>query len=105
MLFRSTEKAYTGNGFSAYVTESGTSTFVQADAFRANPTQTLDTGWYDIYVYGYTGYPDSVLSSKILPVPLPSILPENINQTKFTGRFGSIFVARKTTVQIVAGTN
>ncbi len=100
-----TQNAYTGKGFSAYVTEAGTSTFIPTDAFRANPTQTLDTGWYDIYVYGYTGAPDSVLSSSILPAPLPSELPDNINQTKFTGHFGSIFVSRKTVVQIVAGTN
>ena len=98
-----TNSAYSNVGYSAYVTEQGTSTTIPGDAFRANINQTLDTGWYDIYVYGYTGSPDLSLSSEILPVALPSQLPDNISHTYLTGHFGSIIVSYKKMIRVVSG--
>lgn len=98
-----TNSAYSNVGYSAYVTEQGTSTTIPGDAFRANINQTLDTGWYDIYVYAYTGSPDVSLSAEILPVALPSQLPNNISHTNLTGHFGSIVVSRKKMIRVVSG--
>ena len=87
--------AYAEVGYSAYVTELCTSTIIPPDAFRANFTNSLDTGWYDIYVYGFTGSPDSALSSKVLPVSLPSQLSDNIDHNRLGGNFGFVTVSRK----------
>ncbi len=91
---------YTNVGYSVYVTELGTSTTIPPDAFRVN--NVVVTGWYNFYVYGYAGSPDLALSSEILPVALPSQLPDNISLTKLTGHFGSIVVSRKKMIQVVS---
>ncbi len=94
---------YTNIGYSAYVTEMGTSTTIPGDAFRINPLQTNpDTGWYNIYVYGYHGSPDVALSSEMLPVAFPSQLSNNINHANLTGNFGSITVSSKAMIHVVS---
>ena len=94
---------YTGVGYSAYVTEIGPSTTISGDAFRANPLQTNpDTGWYNIYVYGYQGSPDAALSSAVLPVAFPTQLPDNLAHTNLLGHFGTVTVSRKTMLHVVS---
>lgn len=95
-------REYTGVGYSSYVTSLSTSVTVPPDAFRMNQFNALDTGWYHIYIYGYTGSPDSMLTSKLLPVPFPSQLADNIAQKSIQGRFGSVTVARKTMLHVVS---
>ncbi|KAA3633789.1 MAG: hypothetical protein DWP97_08415 [Calditrichaeota bacterium] len=95
-------REYTENGYSSYVTSLSTSVTVPPDAFRVNQFNALDTGWYHIYIYGYTGSPDSALTSKLLPVPFPSQLADNVSLTNIEGRFGSITVARKTMLHVVS---
>jgi hypothetical protein len=93
-------EAYTGVGYSAYVTDLGPSTTIPPDAFLVN--NVVVPGWYNIYVYGYVGSVDSALSGGVLPVVVPSQLTDNIAHTNFTGHFGSVVVSRKTMVQVVS---
>lgn len=96
------DSAYGGYGYATYITDQVTSTTLPPDAFRANPNQTLDTGMYYIYVYGYTGTPDSALSSKLLPVPFPSQLNDNISHVDLSGHFGSVIVSRRVPLHVVS---
>jgi hypothetical protein len=86
---------YTGDGFSQYVsaTEQGTDVTFPDSAFILPITHEPDTGWYYLYVYSYTGTPDSALSAELLPVPLPSQLDDNIEVIDLNGRFGTVVVA------------
>jgi hypothetical protein len=87
------QDAYKGNGYSAYATSLNTAGTLPPEAFTPSGGILPDTGWYYLYVYSYTGYPDSTLTSYVLPVPMPSALPDNIRRDGLTGRFGSIRVA------------
>ena len=88
--------AYTGAGYSAYVTTQGTEATIPPDAFRL-PNDDLDVGTYLIFVYSFAGSPDSAFASEFLPVPLPSQLTNNIDHTNLTGRFGSVVVTERVT--------
>lgn len=92
--------AYTGKGFSLYVTSGSTSATFPRDAFyQTNPT-TPDTGWYYLYVYAYSGAPDSALSRVTLPVGLPSQLTDNIISADLAGHAGVVRVALRDSVRI-----
>lgn len=93
------DSAYKNVGYSAYA-ELSTSATIPPDAFRVN--NVVQTGWYNIYVYGYTGSPDQLLSAGVLPVAFPSQLPNNISHTNLSGNFGSIVVSRKKMIQVIA---
>lgn len=94
------DSAYTGYGYSMYATSLAPQETFQPEAFRLTNPDEPDTGWYYLYVYGYTGAPDSALSSKLLPVPIPSQLVDNINLIDLKGRFGSIVVVKQDSVRI-----
>jgi len=48
---------------------------------RTRPT----TGWYYLYVYAYTGAPDSVFAKDVLPIGFPSQLAENVSSQYLKG--------------------
>jgi hypothetical protein len=62
---------------------------------------TPDTGWYYLYVYAYTGVPDSVTTARLLPVPLPSQLADNLTASGFTGHIGTVRVVKRDSVHVV----
>lgn len=100
------DSVYTGFGYSEYVTSQTTQTTIPPDAYRlvtdtAGVAQ-LDTGWYNIYIYSYSGLPDSVLSDPLLPVPLPSSFGDNLDVENFEGRLGSVSVTRRVRSQVVS---
>ena len=97
-------EVYTGAGFSQYVTSGATSETFNDSAFTKFTLQgeEPDTGWYYIYVYAYSGSPDSALSSTILPVPLPSQLGDNIDEKNFNGRVGSVVVTEYDSMRVIA---
>ncbi|NOY88431.1 MAG: hypothetical protein GXO93_03435 [FCB group bacterium] len=95
------DSIYTGFGFSAYVTSQTNSATYPLEAFRQSNLDVPDTGWYYLYVYGYTGVPDSALSEKFLPVRFPTQLLDNINFDHLKGHLGSIVVSKKDSIRIV----
>jgi len=98
------DSAYSGYGYVGYVATQTTQYTIPRDAFRT-PTGNNDlvTGLYHLYVYAYNGAPDSSLSSSLLPVPLPSQLPDNINKTNLKGNFGTVVVTKRVPIMVVAG--
>ncbi|PWB74685.1 hypothetical protein C3F09_03665 [candidate division GN15 bacterium] len=92
--------AYTGQGYSAYVTTQNPAGTFPPDVF-SNGAGAADTGWYYFYVYALTGSPDSVYARHLLPVPLPSQLADNITETRFGGNFGMILVAFRDSMHVV----
>lgn len=94
-------QAYTGKGFSAYAVEMATIGTIPPDAFLNPVGNEPDTGLYNIYIYAYSGSPDKALADKILPVPLPTQLPDNISGNNLSGRFGTIVVTLTDTLRVV----
>ena len=97
------DSIYHGYGYSMYSTSLTTAGTIPPDAFSLSPGDQADTGWYYLYVYAYTGTPDSVLTRKLLPVPLPSQLGDNISGATLSGRIGTVVVIRHDSVHVVAG--
>jgi hypothetical protein len=93
-------RAYNGTGHSAYSTSLATQASIPWSAFLLPDGINPDIGWHDIYIYGYTGSPDSALTTEFLPVPLPGQLADNIVQLPLTGRFGSVMVARHDSILV-----
>ncbi|UCG61450.1 MAG: hypothetical protein JSV52_14200 [Candidatus Zixiibacteriota bacterium] len=94
----------TGWGYSEYVTSQAPLTTIPPDAFRLESGigGLPDTGWYHIFIYGYTGHPDSSFSAPLLPVPLPSDLGDNVDEEDLTGKTGTVSVTRHVRVHVVA---
>jgi len=93
------DSAYRGYGYSEYLPVIGTSGTLPVEAFSVSPSPDLDTGLYNLYVYAITGVPDSTLTAKLLPVPLPNQFPNNINKADLVGRVGAIQVTLLDTVR------
>ncbi len=93
------DSVYRGYGYSEYLPVVGTSGTLPAEAFSVSPSPDMDTGLYNIYVYAINGVPDSALTSKLLPVPLPLQFPNNISATDLVGRVGTVQVTLIDTVR------
>ena len=92
----------TGFGYSAYVTPLSTFATFPTEAFYQSGFNQPDTGWYYLYVFSYTGIPDSSLAEPFLPMSLPSQLPGLSYEARdFEARFGTVRVARHDSVQVV----
>lgn len=101
------DSAYTGYGYSQYVTSQTTSATIPPDAFRLAPDSAgvaqLDTGWYNIYVYAFSARPDSLMSEPMLPVRVPSTLSDNVDEGELlTGRIGALTVSRRVRTHVVS---
>jgi hypothetical protein len=97
-------RAYMEEGYSQYVSSQATSETFNAQAFTVDnvPTSETDPGWYYLFVYAYTGIPDSSLSSDLLPVPLPGQLGDNIDLDDLSGRFGTILSIELDSMNVLA---
>jgi hypothetical protein len=95
------EDAYTGKGYSAPAATVGTSGTIPPEAFLDPISQNPDTGLYNIYVYAYSGQPDSALAAKFLPTTWPRPDTDNIARTNFSGRFGTVTVTHMDTIRVV----
>jgi hypothetical protein len=91
-------QAYIGTGHSYYATTLNTAGVIPQEAFMNNLS--LDTGWYYIFVYAYTGVPDSSLSRSLLPVTFPTQLADNIALTKVAGHIGAVVVAHRDSILV-----
>ncbi len=94
------DSAYTGYGYSAYTAELITSGTIPPEAFSLSPGPDPDTGLYNLYVYAIAGAPDITLANVLLPVPLPSQLPDNVIERDLVGRLGSVTVTLLDTVRV-----
>ena len=94
---------YSKVGYSAYVTSQGTSDTFPPDAFSSAGTGNIIPGDYYLYVYGFTGAPDSALSSSLLPVPLPSQLPANLDLQRIGGNIGTVVISRRVPITVIDG--
>lgn len=94
-------KAYTGVGWSAFSGLSAGSGTILPDAFLSADGLNPDTGLYNLYVYAYSGNPDSVLSAKLLPVPFPQQLGDLVVRAGFNSRFGTIVVTLVDTIRVM----
>lgn len=92
----------TGFGYSDYVTSQATFATFPTEAFYQGGFADPDTGWYYLYVFSYTGTPDSSLAEEYLPMSLPSQLPgPSFDARDFEARFGTIRIARRDSVHLV----
>ncbi|MCD6250406.1 MAG: hypothetical protein J7J98_08765 [candidate division Zixibacteria bacterium] len=96
-------ETYTGVGYSALVTTGQTAGTIPADVFVDPASSVLDTGMYYVYVYAFSGSPDSAQASQWLPTLLPAEFPLNIDQNRFTGRFGTMAVTLHDSVHVTSG--
>ena len=94
------DRAYSGDGMSLWAINSGTAGTIPTEAFIEQISGNPDTGLYNVYVYSISGVPDSALSARFLPVPLPSQLTDNLEKRDIVGRFGTIMVAAFDTVRV-----
>ncbi len=95
------DSVYRGYGYSLYPGTQGTAGTIPPDAFSLSPGTLPDTGWYYLYVYAFTGAPDSVLTAKLLPVPFPEQIADNIGNSNFAGHFGTVRIIRHDSVHVV----
>ena len=93
------DSVYRGYGYSEYLPNVGTSGTLPVEAFSVSPSPNMDTGLYYIYVYAVNGVPDSALTAKLLPVPLPLQFPNNISTPDLIGRIGAVQVTLLDTVR------
>ena len=100
------DSAYTGSGWARYSTSLSNSDSFNDSAFSKVTLQGLEPvpGIYYLYVYSYTGAPDSALSADLLPVPLPSQLGANVDVADLTGHVGSVVVTAYDSVEVVLAT-
>jgi hypothetical protein len=106
------DSAYRGQGYAAWVTTQSTMTSIPPDAFHWTEDEYPDTGWYNVYVYAFTGSPDSLLGSSMafgsraLPTLVPNQLGANIIGKDVTGHFGVVTVSLHDSVHVMiqAGT-
>lgn len=95
--------AYTGVGYSQYVAGTGTQATFDTEAFTVdnNPSNEIDTGLYNLYVYAFYGSPDSNLTFEYLPVPLPNQLADNVEVSKLDGHFGSVVISLADSMRVL----
>lgn len=93
--------AYTGTGYSQFVTSLNPAGTLPPGAFSLSPGDSPDTGWYYIYVYAYIGSPDSALTRTLLPAPMPDDMADNVSDDPWFGQVASMIVARRDSVHVV----
>lgn len=87
------DSAYVGEGWISFVESGFNQATIPPDAFRLSGD--LDTAWYYVYVYSFTGAPNSELG---LPVALPAGFIPNIDEQTITGSFGAIIVSPRDSI-------
>lgn len=96
------DSAYTGFGYSKFVTSLTNAGTIPPDAFQSPNDTGIFTGTYYFYVYGFTGAADKNIADHLLPVPFPAQLADNISHDNLSGHIGSIIVSRRVPIDVVA---
>ncbi len=89
------DSAYSAAGFFQFVTTGGNLISIPPDAFRKSDA--LDTGWYRVFVYAYSGSPAEYLN---LPTNFPLGLTDNITKTNISGSIGAIVVSKPDSIHV-----
>ena len=92
------DSAYIGEGWITFAESGFNQATIPPDAFRLSGD--LDTAWYYVYVYSFTGSPSQSLVDLGLPVSLPSGFIPNINEQAIAGNFGVIVVSRRDSIHV-----
>ncbi len=92
------DSAYTDSGYSGFVTSLVNSVTIPTDAFR-NLSGELDTGWYYIYIYAYSGAPVPVEN---MPTAFPTGLTANIARLTLNGFWGAVVVAPRDSMHVTS---
>ena len=97
------DTTYTGVGYSALAGTGANAGTIPASVFVDPASSVLDTGLYYVYVYAFSGSPDSAQASHWLPTHLPGEFPLNIDKNDFAGRFGTLAVTLHDSVHVTSG--
>jgi hypothetical protein len=90
------DSAYQIAGYSDFITTGSTAVTIPPDAFRLSGN--LDTGWYYIYVYAYSGSPAPL---GYLPTAFPAGLSANVIHLKLSGNWGAVVVSKRDSMHVV----
>jgi hypothetical protein len=89
------DSAYIGEGWITFAESGFNQATILPDAFRLSGD--LDTAWYYVYVYSFTGAPSFDLG---LPVALPAGFIPNIDEQTIAGSFGTIVVSARDSIHV-----
>ncbi len=89
------DSVYNNYGYSDFVSDGVNQATLPLSAFRLSGE--LDTGWYYVYVYSFTGSPSF---GRNLPVHLPDGFLNNISATDITGMFGTVVVSPHDSIHV-----
>jgi len=98
------DSVFDGIGWTQFVDQALTLVTINDSAFTRFNLQggEPNPGLYYIFVYAYTGAPDSALSALRLPVPLPAQLDDNLDGGELAGRVGTVVVSNYGVVEVLA---
>jgi len=94
------DSLYTYHGYTEFVENGFNLVNVPPDAFRLSGE--LDTGWYYVYVYSYTGSP---VTDRNIPGPLIDGFLQNISETEISGMFGALVVSPYDSIHVTIQSN
>ncbi|SYZ72176.1 hypothetical protein TRIP_C20291 [Candidatus Zixiibacteriota bacterium] len=92
------DSAYQINGYSGFVISQVNSATIPPDAFR-NTAGDLDTGWYYIYIYAYSGAP---APTSHMPTSFPPGLTANITRLNLNGFWGTVVISPRDSMHVTS---
>lgn len=95
------DSVYSGIGYSGLANAGASAATFPPDAFLSSDGFSPSLGWHYLYIYAFTGSPDSALSRLTLPVPLPVQLADNFAANNITARFGTVTISVFDSVEVV----
>ena len=92
------DSAYITDGYSFFSVDGAPQATIPPDAFRIYDD--LDTGWYNVYVYSFTGWPEF---DDNIPTTLPAGFTDTIALQYLSGHFGTVVVSGRDSIHVVEG--
>ncbi len=92
------DSSYIAAGYSFFSPGGVPQANIPPDAFRLYAD--LDTGWYNVHVYSFTGWP---AFDDNLPTALPAGFTDTIGHLNLSGKFGTLVVSRRDSIHVVEG--
>ncbi|UCD16800.1 MAG: hypothetical protein JSV44_10120 [Candidatus Zixiibacteriota bacterium] len=92
------DSAYVTDGYSFFSANGAPQANIPLEAFRLSGQ--LDTGWYNVHIYAYTGFPSP---NENLPTALPTGFTEKIDRVDLSGDFGVVVVSHRDSIYVTQG--